>query len=217
MHCDAENKRLEGVAEAEWKEMMTNFTNLAERTSASDELASQIDDLLSDAQHCSVQWVHEKMRLNASFLQSRDLAAALGLDSSGEGEMQKIGRSATCRTPSTDRARFRAGAGGARRVAATARRGRALNAGGPSVFAGTMKILQHEEDEAGSAGGGKARGALVEKLQLLQARRRGHEEELSALQEEQQVVEAAVDSSAKFVADVLALEREERQVRCARA
>ena len=86
----SENKRLEGVAEAEWKEMMTNFTNLAERTSAADELASQIDDLLSDAQHCSVQWVHEKMRLNASFLQSRDLAAALGLDSNGEAMMRLV-------------------------------------------------------------------------------------------------------------------------------
>jgi len=65
---------LEEVAQAEWKEMMATLTSIAEHTSASDELAVQIDDLWCDAQQCSVQWGHDRLHLNTSLLQVRELA-----------------------------------------------------------------------------------------------------------------------------------------------
>lgn len=194
----AEHKRLEDVAEAEWREMKTALANLSERTSATDESTSQIHDLCSDAQLCSVQWEHERMRVNACAMQVRELAAASGLDSNGRGGIGNGGKWKECRTSSINRAR------GGRKVGGSARR--TSNAG----LEGSMQVLPNEQDKPSV--GGEARDTRMSKMQHLQEMRREHESRLDELREERRSAEAAVEQSAKFVANVLALEREERQV-----
>ena len=209
----AEHKRLEDVAEAEWREMKTALASLSERTSALDVLTTQIDDLCSDAQQCSSQWMHEKMLVNASVMQIRELSAALGSDSNGRGGgAGRGGRMKNCRTPPTDRGHHGGRAGGGRKAGVSARR--TMNA----ALEGSMQVLPGDHGKPGGGGGGGGggeafeRASLLDKVHQLQEIRREHESRLSALREEQRHAEAAVEQSAKFVGDVLALGREERQV-----
>ena len=217
----AEHKRLEDEAEAEWREMKTALASLSERTSALDVLATQIDDLCSVAQQCSSQWTHEKMRVDASVMQIRELSTALCSDSNekGGGGAGRGGRMKKCRTPPTDRGRLGGCTGGGRRTGVSARR--TMNA----ALEGSMQVLPGDDGKPGGGGGGGGSGgsggggggaferaSLLDKVHQLQEIRREHESRLSALREEERHAEAAVEQSAKFVGDVLALGREERQV-----
>jgi hypothetical protein len=57
----------------------------------------------------------------------------------------------------------------------------------------------------------EARDTLTEQLRMLQSTRRRHEQDIDELHVVQKTAQAAVDASAKFVAELLAEDREERQ------
>jgi hypothetical protein len=194
-----EAKRLEGVAQAEWKEMLGTVKALAERTSASDELAVEVDELCCDAQQCQVQWTHEQQCLNAARSQVRELAAAAGADGGGQRGRGTRGRPSESRVWSAERSGRRAG-GVPRRTS--------NGAGGPS---GVMQVLPCPEGVDAPRQNGGATAGFVEKLHLVQDARRQHEQQLQGLLAQQPAAQAAVDHTARYIADLLVLDREERQ------
>ena len=195
----AEAKRLEQVAQAEWKEMLASARTLAERTGAHDELAVEVDELCCDAHQCQVQWTHEQLCLNAALSLVRELAAAAGAcGGAGPSSRGARGRAGGPRVWSAERAGKRAG-GILRRAS--------KGAGG----GGVMEVLPAEEGGDAPRQHSGPSADLAEKLRLVQGTRRQHELQLEGLLAEQADAQAAVDDTARYIADLLAQEREERQ------
>jgi membrane-associated HD superfamily phosphohydrolase len=209
----AEAKRLQEVADAEWSSMLTSFQALAEHTTASEELATEIDGLWCDAQNCSAQWGHDKLLLNASLQQVREFAAALGTRCGAAASSTRgagVGSWVSARTGPTQRAGNGLGLGvdAGRKVGAAARRT------SKAATHGTMELLESgssAENTVQATQASEARDTLTEQLRMLQSTRRRHEQDIDELHAAQKAAQAAVDASAKFVAELLAEDREERQ------
>ena len=206
----AEAKRLQEVADAEWSSMLTSFQALAEHTAASEELATEIDGLWCDAQKCSAQWGHDKLLLNASLQQVREFAAALGTRCGAATSSTRgagVGSWVSARTGPMQRAGNGLGLGvdSGRKVGAAARRT------SKATTHGTMELLEYGSSTDNTVQASEARDTLTEQLRTLQCTRRRHEQDIDELHAAQKTAQAAVDASAKFVAELLAEDREERQ------
>jgi hypothetical protein len=194
----AEAKRLEDVAQAEWKEMLSTVEALARRKSATDELAEDINDLWCEVQRCTADWGRDRLQLSASLVQVREVAAELGTDTSSSESRRRAGGSGKAATR-----------GGGAKAALSARHAPRSTRDGASRVQNMMQVLQPRGLPAASSA--SREDVLAGRLRQLQDTRQAHERELSMLCAAQQEGQALVDESAKLVAELLAQEREEKQ------